>query len=103
MILSVLGGLGVLGIVGALYGPVVMILLVTSIDVYTKYLLRSDLEVLDRQGRIDLIELGLKTEDNQADQNMGHMVMTAVKNISARLRRETQQADTISNPDAVNQ
>ena len=50
-----------LGIVGALYGPVVMILLVTSIDVYSKYLLRSDLEVLEQQGRIDLVELGLKT------------------------------------------
>ena len=59
VILSVLGGLGVMGIIGALYGPVVMILLVTSIDVYTKYLLRSDLEVLDQQGRIDLKELGL--------------------------------------------
>ena len=58
VILSVLGGLGVLGLVGALYGPVVMILLVTCIDVYSKYLLRSDLEVLDRQGRIDLVVLG---------------------------------------------
>jgi hypothetical protein len=63
---------------------------VTSIDVYSKYLLRSDLEVLDQQGRIDLVELGLKTEDKQVDQNMGQMVLTAVKNVSARLRRDTQ-------------
>ena len=79
VIISVLGGLGVLGIVGALYGPVVMILLVTSIDVYSKYLLRSDLEILDQQGRIDLVELGLKTDDKQADQNMGQMVCNSYK------------------------
>jgi len=102
VILSVLGGLGVLGIVGALYGPVVMILLVTSIDVYSKYLLRSDLEVLDKQGRIDLKELGLMPDDRQADQNMGQMVLTAVKNVSARLRRDPQQVEAISNPDKVN-
>jgi predicted PurR-regulated permease PerM len=101
VILSVLGGLGVLGIVGALYGPVVMILLVTSIDVYSKYLLRSDLEVLEKQGRIDLIELGLKTEDKQADQNMGQMFVTAVKNISARLRRDTPQTETTIDPDTT--
>jgi predicted PurR-regulated permease PerM len=97
VILSVLGGLGVLGIVGALYGPVVMILLVTSIDVYSKYLLRSDLEILDKQGRIDLVELGLVSGDKQVDQNIGKIALAAVKNISARLRRETQEPkpDTI--------
>jgi len=99
VILSVLGGLGVLGIVGALYGPVVMILLVTSIDVYSKYLLRSDLEVLDKQGRIDLKELGLITDEKQADQNIGQVVLTAVKNISARLRRE--EVNPISKPDSI--
>ncbi len=103
VIISVLGGLGVMGIVGALYGPVVMILLVTSIDVYSKYLLRSDLEVLDQQGRIDLVELGLKTEDKQAEQNIGQMVLTAAKNVSARLKRETQESESIENPDTVNQ
>jgi predicted PurR-regulated permease PerM len=98
VILSVLGGLGVLGIVGALYGPVVMILLVTSIDVYSKYLLRSDLEILDKQGRIDLVELGLVSGDKQVDQNIGEIALAAVKNISARLRRETQEPK----PDTVN-
>ena len=93
VILSVLGGLGVMGIVGALYGPVVMILLVTSIDVYSKYMLRSDLEILDQQGRIDLKELGLIAEDKQTDQNMGQMFLTAAKNVSARLRRDTQQVE----------
>jgi predicted PurR-regulated permease PerM len=100
VILSVLGGLGVLGIVGALYGPVVMILLVTSIDVYSKYILRSDLEILDQQGRIDLVELGLKTDDTQVEQNIGQMAVTAVKNISARLRRETKPVEPISKPDS---
>ncbi len=88
-----------LGIVGALYGPVVMILLVTSIDVYSKYLLRSDLEVLEQQGRIDLIELGLKTQEQQADPNLGQMFVTAVKNISARLRKEPQQAEATIDPE----
>jgi len=82
-----------------LYGPVVMILLVTSIDVYSKYLLRSDLEVLDKQGRIDLKELGLITDEKQADQNIGQVVLTAVKNISARLRRE--EVNPISKPDSI--
>jgi predicted PurR-regulated permease PerM len=102
VILSVLGGLGVMGIIGALYGPVVMILLVTSIEVYSKYLLRSDLEVLDQQGRIDLKELGLIPDEKQADQNIGQLALTAVTNISSRLRRDTQQAEPLSNPDTVN-
>ncbi|HSQ27957.1 MAG TPA: AI-2E family transporter [Anaerolineales bacterium] len=103
VILSVLGGLGVMGIIGALYGPVVMILLVTSIDVYSKYLLRSDLEILDQQGRIDLKELGLIHEDQPAGENIGDMVVTALKNVSARLRRETKLDEPISNPDPANQ
>jgi len=99
VIMSVLGGLGVLGLVGALYGPVVMILLVTSIDVYSKYMLRSDLEVLEKQGRIDLVELGLKTEDKPGNQNMGQMAVTAIKNISSRLRKE--EAEPINKPDSI--
>jgi hypothetical protein len=93
----------VLGIVGALYGPVVMILLVTSIDVYTKYILRSDLEALDQQGRIDLKALGLVPEDQQAGQNIGEMALTAVKNISARLRRDTQPIEPLSSSETANQ
>lgn len=103
VILSVLGGLGVLGIVGALYGPVVMILLVTSLDVYTKYILRSDLEALDQQGRIDLKALGLVPDDQQAGQNLGEMALTAVKNISARLRRDTQPVEPLSSPETADQ
>jgi predicted PurR-regulated permease PerM len=88
IILSVFGGLGLMGIIGALYGPVIMILLVTSLEVYTKYMLRSDLEVLDQQGRIDLKELGLVPQDNPENQNIGEMFLTAVKNVSARFQKE---------------
>jgi predicted PurR-regulated permease PerM len=89
VILSVLGGLRVMGIVGALYGPVVMILLVTSIEVYTKYLLRSDLETLDREGRIDLKELGLVQQEDSQDQNIGAMFFTVLKNVTKPFRRGT--------------
>lgn len=76
-----------------------MILLVTSIDVYTKYLLRADLVILDQQGRIDLKELGLVADDLQSDQNIGQMAVTAVKTISARLRKETQHAELFTDVD----
>ena len=89
VILSVIGGLRVMGIIGALYGPVVMILLVTSIEVYTKYLLRSDLETLDREGRIDLKELGLVQQDDSQDQNIGKMFYTVLKNVTKPFRRGT--------------
>lgn len=94
IILSVFGGLGVMGIIGALYGPVVMILLVTSIEVYTKYMLRSDLEVLEKEGRINLQDLGLVREDDQEDQG-GQIFLNALKNFSARFQREARdQAET---------
>jgi predicted PurR-regulated permease PerM len=90
IILSVFGGLGVMGLIGALYGPVVMILLVTSIEVYTKYMLRSDLEVLEKEGRINLEELGLVPDDEEESQD-GQVFVRALKNISARFRRESQE------------
>jgi predicted PurR-regulated permease PerM len=97
VILSVIGGLQVMGIVGALYGPVVMILLVTSIDVYTKYLLRADLETLDREGRIDLKELGLVQQDDSQDESIGKMFYTVLKNATKPFRRGT------TGPEAVRQ
>lgn len=96
VILSVFGGLGVMGLIGALYGPVVMILLVTSIEVYTKYLLREDLEILEKQGRIDLKALGLVPAEDPESQNLGEMALTALKNVTARFRRE----DTTASRDA---
>lgn len=88
VILSVLGGLGLMGIVGALYGPVVMILLVTSIDVYTKYLLREDLEKLQESGRIDLKELGIIPHEPEEEQSYSQMFFNVLKNVSAPFRRE---------------
>jgi len=59
--------------------------LVTSIEVYTKYLLRSDLEALQEAGRIDLEELGLTT---QADQEEGTVFTNVLKSIAVRFRSE---------------
>jgi predicted PurR-regulated permease PerM len=59
-LLSIFGGLQLLGLVGALYGPVIMILLVTSIEVYAKYIMRGDLApYLHEDGSLDLEKLGL--------------------------------------------
>jgi predicted PurR-regulated permease PerM len=102
VILSIFGGLGVMGFIGLIYGPVIMILLVTSIEVYTKYMLRSDLEALQEDGRIDLKELGLVSEGNKEMQSMSEMFMTALKNASARLRKGSQGAKSISDPESVN-
>ena len=79
-----------------------MILLVTSNDVNSKFLLRSDLDVLDQQGRIDLIKLELKSQDKQAEPNIGQMFVAAVKDISTRLRKDTQQTETTNQSDSTN-
>jgi len=101
IILSVFGGLGGMGLIGALYGPVVMILLVTSIEVYTKYMLRSDLEVLEKEGRINLQDLGLVPEDDQEDQG-GQIFLNALKNVAARFRPEARaQAETDQSVDSA--
>lgn len=84
VILSVLGGIGLMGLIGVIYGPVIMILLVTSIEVYTKYMLRSDLETLDEEGRIDLEELGLVPKEDQEEQEESELLVTMLKNLSAR-------------------
>lgn len=89
VILSVFGGLGLMGFVGIIYGPVIMILLTTSIDVYTKYMLRPDLETLEKEGRINLVELGLAQTANEDEAGVSNMFMAALKNISAGLRKET--------------
>ena len=90
VILSVLGGLSLMGFIGVIYGPVVMILLVTSIEVYSKYMLRSDLEALQKRGRIDLEALGLaEREDDEEEQSIGEMITTALKSVSARTRGDS--------------
>jgi predicted PurR-regulated permease PerM len=87
VILSVLGGLQLMGIIGALYGPVIMILLVTSIEVYTKYILRSDLEVLLGQDELDLEELGIVPEEDEEKKDESGVLMTTVKNLVARFQK----------------
>lgn len=102
VILSVFGGLGVMGFVGIIYGPVIMILLVTSIEVYTKYLLRPDLETLEKEGRINLEELGLTPTVDEQEKGITNMFVTALKHVSTRLRKESQEPKPISNPDPPN-
>jgi hypothetical protein len=50
-------------------------------------MLRSDLEVLEKQGRINLEELGLMSKVGQETQG-GQTFLKAFKNISARFRWE---------------
>jgi hypothetical protein len=52
-------------------------------------LLRSDLEVLEKEGRINLEELGLLPEEDPNEQS-GQIFVNALKNVSARFRRESQ-------------
>jgi predicted PurR-regulated permease PerM len=94
LMLSVLGGLSMMGFIGLIYGPVIMILLSTSIEVYSKYMMRSDLETLEKDGHIDLKELGLEIEDeDQEERSVSQMLVTSVKNFSAKLRGESDSGD----------
>ena len=66
VMLSVFGGLRLMGLIGVIYGPVIMILLVTSIEVYAKYIMRSDLEpFLAEDGSLDLEKLGLREKEGE--------------------------------------
>jgi predicted PurR-regulated permease PerM len=84
VMLSVFGGMGLMGPIGLIYGPVIMILLVTCIDVYTKYILRSDLEDLEKDGHVDLDALGLAipTEEEEGP-GMGEMLKNLLKGAAA--------------------
>ncbi len=92
VILSVFGGLGMMGFIGLIYGPVIMILLITSIEVYSKYMLRTDLETLEKEGRIDLEELGLAHSVKEKEDGVSNIFVTALKHLSARLQSETTEA-----------
>jgi len=89
LILGVFGGLSLMGIIGALYGPVILILLVTSIEVYTKYLLRADLEALQEAGHIDLDELGLTPQTDQGEEEGNTMFTNVLKSIAAKFRSKS--------------
>jgi predicted PurR-regulated permease PerM len=99
VILSVLGGISLMGLIGVIYGPVIMILLVTSIEVYTKYMLRSDLETLQEHGRIDLEALGLTQEEEEEERSVGNMIVTALQNASAQIREDTSSSEDDAQPD----
>jgi predicted PurR-regulated permease PerM len=99
VILSVLGGISLMGLIGVIYGPVIMILLVTSIEVYTKYMLRSDLEALQEHGRIDLEALGLTQEEDEEERSVGNMIVTALQNASAQIREDTSSSEDDAQPD----
>jgi len=91
LMLSVFGGLGLMGFIGLIYGPVIMILLVTSVEVYTKYIMRSDLEpYLAEDGSLDMEKLGLRdtVKENQSGAlNVMHRVANFVS------RRENKEDD----------
>jgi predicted PurR-regulated permease PerM len=72
VLLSVFGGLSLMGFIGIIYGPVIMILLVTSIEVYAKYIMRSDLEpFLGEDGSLDLEKLGLRERESGEEAKVG--------------------------------
>ena len=85
--LSVFGGLQLMGLIGIFYGPVIMILLVTSVDVYTNYMTRTDLELPAEGEGLDLQELGFETiEDDENGQADSGGAVALVKGLAARIR-----------------
>lgn len=98
LLIGVFGGINLFGPVGLLYGPVIMVLLVTSISVYTKYILRSDLQpYLDADGNLDLEKLGLEPADNDADatkKSDGWLEKTANKAVGYLLQRSDSPDDS---------
>ena len=60
MLLALFGGLAVGGILGMIYGPVIMILFITTIDIFAEYFaepkedpVRTKLEVIEAEGLAD--------------------------------------------------
>jgi predicted PurR-regulated permease PerM len=96
VLLSVFGGLQLMGLIGIFYGPVIMILLVTSVDVYTKYMLRSDLEMLAEGEGLDLQELGLATQEDEVEKEDSGETMALIKSLAARVRRGPLSRETES-------
>jgi predicted PurR-regulated permease PerM len=102
VILSVFGGLHLLGFIGIIYGPVIMILLVTSIEVYSKYMLRSDLEALAERGNLDLEELGLASREDDAEEpKESGVVVNTLKGLATRFRQEAGSQERELQPQRV--
>ncbi len=54
MLLALFGGIQLAGVLGMIYGPVIMIMFLTSIDIYTQYFVERDedpAEVVDENGQ----------------------------------------------------
>jgi predicted PurR-regulated permease PerM len=63
MLLALLGGMQLAGVLGLIYGPVILILLMTCIDVYSKYYAEP------HRGEAVLLEAGeLESPDQPAAQ-----------------------------------
>lgn len=94
LLLGVFGGINLLGPIGALYGPVIMVLLVTSISVYSKYMLRTNLEpFLDANGKLDMKKLGLESSDDETKKS-GWFEKAANNVIGHLLKRSGSSDDT---------
>jgi len=91
VMLSVFGGLSLMGFIGLIYGPVIMILLVTSIEIYAKYIMRSDIEpFLADDGSLDMEKLGLRKPDEE-DEPSG--IVNAVQRVTHLITRRDDEND----------
>ena len=85
MMLSVFGGLSLMGFIGLIYGPVIMILLVTSLEVYAKYIMRSDLEpFLAEDGSLNMEKLGLRETVEEEQEGSALNVMQRLASLISR-------------------
>jgi predicted PurR-regulated permease PerM len=66
VLLSVFGGILLMGVIGVIYGPVIMVLLVTTIEIYTHYYANPD--AIREDGKIDLHTLGLIPDEDVPDE-----------------------------------
>lgn len=95
VMLSVFGGLNLIGFIGLIYGPVIMILLVTSIEVYAKYIMRSDLQpFLDADGSLNMEKLGLRTAETDASEKSGSVFTILQRAATLFTRRDPTDSGT---------
>ena len=93
MMLSEFGGLSLMGFIGLIYGPVIMILLVTSLEVYTKYIMRADLEpFLAEDGSLNMEKLGLR---ETAEEEQAGSALNVVQRIANLISRKPGKDDEI--------
>lgn len=95
VLLSVFGGILLMGIIGVIYGPVIMVLLVTTIEVYTKYY--ANPEAIRMDGKIDLHTLGLIPDEDVPDEDnvlrkAGHSLRRGTSRILSWAMTQEQQA-----------